>query len=160
MHLAVARVSEEKTREKKGRKPAVLPEAVGEQAVYINTLKPKCPVEYLSILGLNFDKIVLPTDASLTKNEGKSFPAGYIARWLSSNQVEALRNRAKEVFFYSKDGEEFCAADWIILEDAKKFNPVEIEVGWGEKEKTEQVTKAELTEELVNQQANKFSKRR
>lgn len=161
MHLAVAKVPEEKTKEKRMRKPATLPEPVGEQSIYINTLKTDCPVEFLCLLGLNFDKTVLPPDASLTKNEGKPFQAGYIARWLAPNQVEALKNRAKEVYFLDKEGKELCAADWIVLVDAKNFSPLEIEIGWGEREREKQVTKSELSEELINQQnqQNKFRKK-
>jgi len=97
MYIAVSDPNQKINLEKKQRKPAKFPAPIGETEIYINAIRPNCPVESIVILGLNFDKSVYPTAASEPKNEGKHFPPGYIARKLAKksgrrNFGESKRN--------------------------------------------------------------------
>lgn len=125
MYIAISDPNQKTNLEKKQRKPAKFPAPIGETEIYINAIRPNCPVESVVILGLNFDKSVYPTAASEPKNEGKHFPPGYIARKLAKNQADAILARAKETFIYDAQTNEFCAADYLICVPARGFNPID-----------------------------------
>ncbi|RLD10052.1 MAG: hypothetical protein DRI56_03250 [Chloroflexota bacterium] len=131
MYVAKAGVMSSTAVAYKVRKPAKLPPLGENEATeyYITALKPDAPIESVTLLGINFDKRVLPNAASLKENQGQYFEFGVLCRPLTKKQVEALWERAKMVDVRWRDkntGElKSClASELIILVKEDEYNPI------------------------------------
>ena len=105
--MRIAKVRETKTESKVGsiRSVVALPAVELGEAVceYVTAVKSDSPIEYFTIFGMNFEKKVLPNEASLLENQAKYFEYGVLSRQLTERQVEAIQNRAKEIFLRYRD---------------------------------------------------------
>jgi len=127
-YFAACAVAPTKTKVNKPRQPFVLPAVSGKTRQYVCAINPDSPFSYLTVGGIDFQKRVLPPEASLTENDGKQFDYGYLVREFSENQIEAIFNRAKEkeCQYRSDDGEILNSnvADHIILVPVEEFKDI------------------------------------
>lgn len=144
MIAKTARPNTEVYNRPKFRKPARLPQSQGEQEFeYVCALKQDAPFECVHLLGLNFQKYVLPAEASLRENADKHYQPQVLCFWLTKKQVKALKERAKEVELViprkpnpkwrrdtTPNEQEYFASyktmadKWIILEKKENYNPI------------------------------------
>lgn len=132
--------------------PFVLPQDKENKAIeFVVGLKRDAPFEYCTIGGINFEKYVLPNEASLMKNIGKIFMPNRVLRLLTQKQSESLWEEAKkrDIFIpktrnpkFNPDDRENIepqfvsekivkAGDWIILEPAHSFNEAKYSLAEG-----------------------------
>lgn len=122
----------------KAREAAKLPDACGEQGfAHFCGIKPDAPFEYCTVLGLNFDKMVLPTAFSLVDNQGKHFPGGMPVFFLTEKQAKAIKDRAKQIVktipareIKEETGKtmyveafDVVVADHLVFEKVSEFRP-------------------------------------
>lgn len=157
------------------RLPFELPEVGNEPLqAYVTAVLSTSPIYSFCIGGINFDRFVLPTEASLQGNEGKYYAPKFIVRMLTKSQVEAIKKRATELVlivpkrqnhkFTGKEGSEkeyldsyeIKASDIMVLEPIDKFNPVFMPVMPNREEEKPQAESTEsLKDELYKQQAKR-----
>lgn len=156
------------------REPFELPE-VGSDPLqaYVTAVVHTSPIYSFCIGGINFDRFVLPSEASLQGNEGKYYAPKYVVRMFTKAQVEAIKKRAAELVlivpkrqnpkFTDKqgkekeylDGYEIKASEIMILEPVEKFNPMTSSIPRVEEEKPQMDNLETLKEELYKQQAQR-----
>ena len=126
--------------------PFVIPEDGEPPIKYITALKVDAPFEYYTIGGINFEKSVMPSEATYRDNYGKQFYPQYLAKLLTKKQADAIKQEAlhRHVVIHTlknlgydprkpndpdnlryMTGGTFCLADYLILEPESSFNPKE-----------------------------------
>lgn len=138
-----ARPNTEQFEKPQFRKALRLPDVDGEREYeYVCALKQDAPMFCIHILGINFQKYVIPADASFRTNQDKHYSSQVLCFWLTEKQREAIEKRAKEVIIQiprkvnlnwkqsdSKETEysnsySVYASDWILLEKKEIYNPM------------------------------------
>lgn len=125
-------------------KPFIIPSPQKDEVAesYITAVKANAPMENFTLGGINFEKAVFPSDASLVKNIGKKlfFPR-LLCKMMTKSQAEAILAEAAKRTIYIRmiqnpkfeagsdngqpqylPGGEFRMSEWIILEAEKGFD--------------------------------------
>lgn len=74
-----------------------MPAPEGEPKIYITGIKEDCPMEGITLLGVQFQKTVYPSEKGYIQNQDKTYIPQLIARTFTDNQFKAIMQRAKEV---------------------------------------------------------------
>lgn len=145
-----------------------IPEDTGECQEYVACLKIDAPFEYYHLGGINFEKMVWPSEYSLAQNHGKVFRPKYLVFALTPKQVEAILTEAgtREVVIPATHNSKYddrnadkepeflpsyttMLSDWIILEAKDTFNFNKQEK---ERETKPQPPFSDIKSELLEQQ--------
>lgn len=106
-------------------KPFIVPEDGGDAREYVTGLLESAPIEYVTLGGINFEKKVLPPDASLTENAGKQFFPRRIVRLFTEKQAKAIREEAeKHIIFLPRRKNPSAEKDFsqpAFLQEAQCF---------------------------------------
>ena len=136
-YIATAQTQTQEVNLARIRKHKTFPNTEGEPAKeYVTTVKQDCPLESITLLGIDFHKRVFPKAMGYRENEGKYFEPGVIARPLTEKQVAALKERAEEtdLAWQDRNGERHAgkASAWIVIVEKDKYNPMTVSVRAGE----------------------------
>lgn len=93
----------------------------GEPVIeYVFALEKETKCERVTLGGFDAQKYVLPNEASLTKNQGRTFFPQQITRMMTEKQAESLKAQAQKVFTRI-DNQDVCVADILVLEPCQRF---------------------------------------
>lgn len=105
-------------------KPNLPKDARKKTELYVLTLKPSSPYDYLTIAGVIFSKFSLPTAAAELENQNKRFNTNIPAAQMTDDQAKYIKSRSKKIKRTIKQEnvvKEVVFSDLIILEKASDF---------------------------------------
>jgi len=160
--------------------PFVMPEAGDdEQILYVNSVKSESPIDYFTVGGLNFQKLLIPRASGYLENDGKYFAPLTLVRKLTKKQAEALIKAAhgKKVRIPQRPNRDWNQGDspeeeflppfdtdlgeWIICEPQEEYDRKDREIPTIYNQRVEaptHATREELNTELMRQQSKKIKK--
>lgn len=124
--------------------PAAKPE---ELETFVTMIKYDSPFDYVTVAGQCFQKYRTSVDSSLASNAGRIPQQKIAVMKLSQKQAEYFKERAK-LHFFKKNGKEYCAADYLIIEPTTTFNLIQYEAKT-EKQEEKPVSQIEKNREAL-----------